>query len=434
MSMQIDTNKLAMFRNVNFGSADSIVNIGDNKKSLVKNNELGSIFSRLGRSDEERAQNNAARTELLRALGSAFGLEGMTVSNGTVKFSQEFIKKLENILGRDVLKTGDFKINSDGTVTSGRPLTQRRINAILNKAVLFNPGQYNYDDYKAKLDYVQKRIDALPANSKNVDVGVLKQRFQTVGTMMNFVKKELPDLIDNIEYYPEADRDEDFPPFVVRKIDKNGVPEKPVQLKSLTGINDYVRTRNDGVPFHLQENIKGNTMASLAKLDNPKEEITNYYKNAIESYITLALDLFIECEKLGKLDKFFNVFCSPKICLEAKTDALTTFKLDELSKDGPVALYDRDQPLDQCMGKKIEQMLKRNPKLLDAGEFTAEIAAAMKKEFVGQIHPISTVDESVTTETKFTTKDAEGNKVVRKVTAADIDRIGQAVIDSILIG
>ena len=282
------------------------------------------------------------------------------------------------------------------------------------------------------------REEALALAQKGMDYDRIRGRYERLKTTAlsggDEAVRRSADIDEFIEDYPEVDHDEDFPPFVVRKIDKNGVPEKPVQLKSLTGINDYVRNRNDGVPFHLQENIKGNTMASLEKLDNPKEEITNYYKNTIESYITLALDLFIECEKLGKLDKFFNVFCSPKICLEAKTDALTTFKLDELSKDGPVALYDRDQPLDQCMGKKIEQMLKRNPKLLDAGEFTAEIAAAMKKEFVGQIHPISTVDESVTTETKFTTKDAEGNKVVRKVTAADIDRIGQAVIDSILIG
>lgn len=31
--------------------------------------------------------------------------------------------KLESILGRDVLKSGDFKIGADGSVTSGKPLT-----------------------------------------------------------------------------------------------------------------------------------------------------------------------------------------------------------------------------------------------------------------------------------------------------------------------
>lgn len=40
--------------------------------------------------------------------------------------------KLEKLLGKE-LKRGDFGIGSDGTVTSGKPLTARRIRAIINK-------------------------------------------------------------------------------------------------------------------------------------------------------------------------------------------------------------------------------------------------------------------------------------------------------------
>ena len=39
MSMQIDTSKLTMFRNVNFGSEDAIANLNAAKTKLVKNKE-----------------------------------------------------------------------------------------------------------------------------------------------------------------------------------------------------------------------------------------------------------------------------------------------------------------------------------------------------------------------------------------------------------
>ena len=50
------------------------------------------------------------RTELLKSLGQAFGLKGMTEENGKVKFSQEFMNKLESLLGPNVFKKSDFGV------------------------------------------------------------------------------------------------------------------------------------------------------------------------------------------------------------------------------------------------------------------------------------------------------------------------------------
>lgn len=50
MSMQIDTGRLTMFRNVDFGNENAIANVNDGKTKLVKNSELGNLFGRLFRS------------------------------------------------------------------------------------------------------------------------------------------------------------------------------------------------------------------------------------------------------------------------------------------------------------------------------------------------------------------------------------------------
>ena len=59
----------------------------------------------------------------------------MSESNGEVHFTREFMRKLEKLLGAD-FKRDDFKIDANGCVASGRPLTARRIRAILSKATV----------------------------------------------------------------------------------------------------------------------------------------------------------------------------------------------------------------------------------------------------------------------------------------------------------
>ena len=76
-----------------------------------------------------------SRTELLCSLGNAFGLNGMGQNkDGVTTFSKSFMDKLQKLLG-DEFKRNDFGISDDGTVTSGKPLTQRRVSAIVKQAI-----------------------------------------------------------------------------------------------------------------------------------------------------------------------------------------------------------------------------------------------------------------------------------------------------------
>ena len=73
MAIQFDLNALSRFSNVNFGDNDAIANL-DGGNGLVQNEKLGFILTRKFRSSTAEKQNNAVRTEILKALGNAFGL------------------------------------------------------------------------------------------------------------------------------------------------------------------------------------------------------------------------------------------------------------------------------------------------------------------------------------------------------------------------
>ena len=430
MSMEINTTHLAMFRDVKLEGENAIANVGTDGKSVVQNKKLGSLISRLFRSKTEESLNNAARTALLKSLGQAFGLSGMTESGGTTKFSADFMKKLEGILGRDVLKTGDFKISSDGTVSSGKPLTKRRIDAIINKAVLVSPGAYNYADYKAKLDYVRTRLDAMPATMDKSDVEGAKKKFNLAEKMMDFVKDEIPGLVvandpdDIFDYDPTIDAPLMF------KMRTEGGGTRNAALNSFSAINSYVGERI-GAPFHLQENILGGKFNTrLSDVKDPKKQIPEYFKNVMTAYATTIIDLFIECEKLGKLDKFVKALNDYAICTEAKTSALIEFRLNEIpSEDGPVVTHNSDQPLDQCIGREIAAMVEKNPDLMESDDFK-DFAEEIKKNLVGTIRPI-TVPQHTAGGIKFVPlMDGNNKPVVRAITEEDIDRLGQACIDA----
>lgn len=125
--------ELKNYMQLNLGDPNAILKAGP-KNTIEQNGVYKGALSSLKRTDAERADNNRAREQLLSALAKAFGgLETYSgVKNGQRCFDDTFLDKLEEVLGKD-FKRSDFGINKDGVVTSGKPLTQRRITAIMAK-------------------------------------------------------------------------------------------------------------------------------------------------------------------------------------------------------------------------------------------------------------------------------------------------------------
>ena len=141
MAIQFDPNALRIFSCVDFGDDDAIANLGG-EDNLVQKDKLGSFLWKPFRSKETEKRNNAVRTELLKALGQAFNLDGVTEQGGKTTFSDEFMDRLSDLLG-PAFKRDDFGIK-DGAVASGKPLTQRRITSIFKAAASVN-AETSYD-------------------------------------------------------------------------------------------------------------------------------------------------------------------------------------------------------------------------------------------------------------------------------------------------
>lgn len=106
MAIQFNLNAPSRFSNVNFGDNDAIANL-DGKDGLKQNEKLGFILTRKFRSADAERQNNAVRTELLKALGRAFHLEGVGELSGKTTFSEAFMNRLAEIIGPE-FKREDF--------------------------------------------------------------------------------------------------------------------------------------------------------------------------------------------------------------------------------------------------------------------------------------------------------------------------------------
>ena len=125
---------LDMFRTATNWSADSMANL-DGSDAIKNVGEYGGRISAIGRTKIEKAANNEIRTELLRALGDAFHMQVLSDQDGKARFTRDFLRQLERVIGVD-FKRDDFKLDGEGYVCSGRPLTARRIKAIVNKVNL----------------------------------------------------------------------------------------------------------------------------------------------------------------------------------------------------------------------------------------------------------------------------------------------------------
>ena len=253
---------------------------------------------------------------------------------------------------------------------------------------------------------------------------------------MAFVQNELPTLLTgNYLFDRNKPESELNPAGDLRKIDKDGNPSISPLLK-IDNVRAYLVERL-GEHVHIPENIVPGKHTLIDDLDDPAGQITTYVGNVCKSFITASLDLYIDAEAKGKLDKFSNALDG--ICLEAKTENLMSFKFTHLPDAGEaVALHDKTMSLEKCMGKEIELLIADEAD--DDKKTWANVAARVKEKLVGVVRPICTAEvekdkEGDIVKVKYRpVLDINGHPVVREITADDLDEIGEAVMATILEG
>ena len=262
MAIQFNPNALRMFSNVNLGDDNAIANLGG-ENNLVQKKSLGSIFLKPFRSGETEKRNNAVRTELLKALGQAFNLHGVTEQDGRTTFSDEFMRRLSDILGPAFVRS-DFGIK-DGAVASGKPLTQRRIKAICNAALVKAEMPYDGKAYNAKIDSLMDRF----SGKRMAPLAVLKLREYALA-----VRKTIEFLENGMDGFDEA--------FANRSLDEIG---KFV----------FNRTRLTFLPEDITAALERKGVADPA--NPPADQVKDYIRERLETMVKTTVDRCLETTK-----------------------------------------------------------------------------------------------------------------------------------------
>ena len=431
--MSFKISELSAFSDARLGTSDNAIANVNGSGRIVRKNTYYTWVGKIFRLSGAKKANNAVRTELLCALGRAFYIEGVGNNNeGKTTFSQKFMDRLSELLG-PAFNRDDFGIAPDGTVKSGRPLTQRRIKAILDRATLVGKSDckdYNCDAMQFKYNYVDKKTQSLPEG------GRVRTRLALVGKIMGFIKTELPNLItDNYMFDRNQKVSELNPAGYVHKFDKNG-EEYIEPLLKIDDVSNYLQDRL-GISLHINDNIiSGKRNVSIDGLEDPWRQILDYVGKVLKTFVSESLDLYIEAEAKGLEEKYPNAIGGA--CMEAKIEDLMNFKCTYFLESGPAALHDTAMSLETCMGKEIQLLIQDEKD--DAKKTWENVADRVKKKLVGEVRPICTAevtrdkDGDITNVKYKPVLDLNGQPVVREVREEDLDEIGETVMATIILG
>ena len=434
MPIKFNAAALNAFRNAQFQNENTVANLDGKELKAGGTFHGGNIFRRVGRTADEKKANNEVRTELLKSLGKAFGISGMEEKGGKVTFSKDFMVRLKDILGDDVLKSDDFKLNDDGSVTSGRPLTQRRITAIMTKAAIVGRGEFNVKDYEVKLTEVKKDLARL--DDRSGFNTAFKEYFDFVENSLKFLKNDVDGLlIENQEWVANDLTDGDntnVPRYLINQVNPETGQKYPLMKRG--DMSQFLGLNMVKGLFHTEQypNIP-------SRIDTPeaKKVLMDYIRTTTETFVQGAIDLYLDAKEAGMVPQLITQWNeAPAACMDAKAEEPNKLReelglLTDAQLDVKFATtHTGTTKLDECLYQEINVAKeKRKARKMPEAKGWNDLAAAVKKALVGEKRPIVTLDDNG----GLTPLMEDGKPVVREVTAEDIDKIGPACCDILAI-
>ena len=478
--MSFNLSALDTFRNVNLGGADAIANLGEGDKIVKKNDYHGAIGA-MFRGRKTEAANNAVRTELLCSLGNAFGLEGVGRNDkGVVTFSKDFMDKLAKLLGPD-FKREDFKIAADGTVSSGKPLTQRRIQAIVEKAGIYANTGFSVGAYRQKLESIKKDLGIAGLSGAQLDALNKNEKTPSMTKLFIHVAKSL-DFLEGLELGKPAVDKKTGKPLGYYTYSKNE-DTSFIRLDPTLGFklelgDDVSKWRDNRFQFRMPGSKEGDYQPLNGNLGDFEhgfnhqlflalggelihterahfdssgtdiEPLKKYIAQTIQLFAQKMVDVYLECKAEGKMDAFRAHCENPGACMEEKGLQLTKFEEEHLAppaQEGTgltkAEAAELERIANQAVGDnappdKSEDLLygvidalNQGDEKLNASENWADFSAAAKEKLVGKTAKIVVPFKNEETGFyEFKPLVVDGKEVVRPLTAEDVDTIGKACL------
>lgn len=452
MAIELNSSALNAFRELRFENANAIVNLDNN--GLKQNGTYSGALSALSRSKEAQTENNAARTALLKALGRAFNVKGMNEVDGKVTFTKDFMDRLETILGKD-FKRSDFKLTANGEVASGRPLTMRRIDAIVKKADLVGAGAFSVDVYRRKFEVMLKDMGATKMTLEEMKKkGNEFITLHNITKILTFLEKEVDKSVrvnPEYEYAREVHEFEnnDGVPFDESTFKgahfeyldmSKGNEGEYVPLRNLDDWILYISSRT-GVVFH-PERCTSFSRENYTSIT----ELNKYLSDNLKLYVKKAIDNFFAAQNCGKLEEYTKLMGpNAGVCLEEKCMRLVEFEgahliekeemdvaeveaLRRIAEAAPV----NNEPVtvEKLVYNEIDAIGRLGEHYANSDDWN-DFSELAKEHLVGITamiqRPVLEGDEY-----KFEPVMENGKPVVRPLTAADIDAIGPACMAKIM--
>ena len=457
--MNFNSTALNTFRSAADWEADTMTRIDDG--DVAKNGEYGGMFSALKRTDAERESNNCVRTALLKALAQAFDLGGVREKDEKTAFPADFMAKLEKLLG-GALKRGDFEVGADGTVKSGKPLTARRIKAIIEtaeevgikaqaeaaKAASANgPIKTEFGTRKEVYNPYFEKFATITSETKNAPKHV-KKFFNRIGITLNFIANEL-DMkpVGENETDRSALRNDQAYEYNVLELKQRYTPDMNKFQYFDDKKQEFVplRSRDDYQNKFLFPKIGGGLLhLERAKFD-VKESPTiaplrKYVADNLRMLVTKSIDLYFACKEAGKLGAYFEHLESPGACIEDQCLHLVDFETEHLSQNWKKVSDAEAADLERIANGKVGvppnaddefnlifSKIDRTPLVQEKDEWDDEIAAVFKKELVGKTVTMTKMGPNH----KFVPIIENGKPVIKKLTDADVDKFGKMMFDAL---
>ena len=327
MAIMFNPQALNAFAKVDFGDKNAIANLGNNG-SLVQKDKLGCFLWKPFRSEENEAKNNAVRTELLKALGQAFEINGVTEHGGQTLFSSAFMDRLEEILGPEVFKREDFGLEG-GEVASGKPLTQRRITAIVKAACAKSESGYDATAYSAKADAI---ADAFKGRDPNALSTRTAQRY------VDAMKRTIDWLENDLEGFdaavPGIGNLEKVKTFVYKRTRLFIYPD---DIRSFLAQVEAAKRQDR--PENEDEQNQIINIDNLPKNDEATEErranIKTYIIDRLQTMVKESIDICLKAIAAGKADEVMEIVNNGYDILKCTLRDLQEFRRTQLINEIP---------------------------------------------------------------------------------------------------
>jgi len=483
MAIEFNSAALDTFRTANFEDANTIAHLDG--KGIKFGGTWALSFKILGRTTAERQANNAIRTELLKSLGKAFHLTGYsTHDDGTVTFSKAFMDRLAHLLGPD-FKREDFGVpTAGGEVRSGKPLTQRRITAILTRAeeVANDPGKTDddiagissgsilatkrtdvktndaYDAYARKLDAIKEELGL--AGRSEAEIATMVDKNPALRMFVN-AEKGLKYLMNELDvkplkkgqYDPSCLRLREEYDFM-RDLGENTSGMVRFEYKDPKTGEWTNFTKPDAYKDSILWHVLGGELVhterahfSISTSEDVKA-LRDYVIGTIKLFVMKTIDLYFAAKEQDKLELYMAHLKSPGACLEDKGMHLVKFEEENLRTEtwkpmDKAEAAEMERIADQATAEgapppKTEDLIyseldalgKQDDKLAISEDWK-DFADKAKEHLVGKTAQIMVAVPDKNGISSFKPLIEDGKPVIRPLTAEDIDRLGPACLFNI---